>query len=69
MATHSRVLAWRSSHGGAWWATVHGGHKMFSYNPVWNSELDMDLFCPVSQMANPRFSTVQGHGQGHAKSG
>ena len=27
MATHSSVLAWRSSHGGAWWATVHGVAK------------------------------------------
>ena len=24
MATHSRVLAWRSSNGGAWWAPIYG---------------------------------------------
>ena len=28
MATHSSLLAWRIPMGrGAWWATVHGGHK------------------------------------------
>ena len=28
MATHSRILAWRiPMDRGAWWATVHGGHK------------------------------------------
>ena len=28
MATHSSILAWRIlMDRGAWWATVHGGHK------------------------------------------
>ena len=28
MATHSSILAWRiPMDRGAWWATVHGGHK------------------------------------------
>ena len=28
MATHSSILAWENPMDrGAWWATVHGGHK------------------------------------------
>ena len=35
MATNSSILAWRilrSLDGGAWWATVQGGHKELDMN-------------------------------------